>query len=173
MWTWILEIRGKIPTFLLVGPKVRWPRNILKIHPIAVSLFLTALVSVCPFRFLQEAGKSKLFITGPFAGDVTSTRWAQYDTQHSQTHSHNLLAHVQSRNGLGMCFQDSESAGRHTALTLEVRSSGQAWRSHVLETRQFLLGRGLKTHSLLMSFLPWRKIAFPEFCVLRVSHCLK
>ena len=47
-----------------------------------------------------------------------------------------------------MCLQGLESAGRHTALTLEVRSSGQAWRSHVLETRQFLLGRGLKTLSV-------------------------
>ena len=72
-----------------------------------------------------------------------------------------------------MCLQGLESAGRYTALTLEVRSSGQAWRSHILETRQFLLDRGLKTHSLLMPMLPWKNIAFPAFCVLRVTHCLK
>ena len=52
-----------------------------------------------------------------------------------------------------MCFQGLESARRHTALTLEFRLSGKAWRFHVLETRHFLLGRGLKTHSVMMSFL--------------------
>ena len=68
-------------------------------------------------------------------------------------------------------LQVSECAGRYTALTQEVRSSGQAWRSHILETRQFLLDRGLKT--LLIPFLPQRKIGFPALCVLRVSHFFK
>ena len=71
-----------------------------------------------------------------------------------------------------MRLQGLESAGRYTALTLEVRSSGQAGRSHILETRQFLLDRGLKTHTLL-PFLPQRKLAFPALCVLRVSHFFK
>ena len=90
----------------------------------------------------------------------------------------NMLRHISA-----VCFlmgsvllprnmlQVSECAGRYTALTQEVRSSGQAWRSHILETRQFLLDRGLKT--LLIPFLPQRKIAFPALCVLRVSHFFK
>ena len=40
--------------------------------------------------------------------------------------------------------------------------------SHILEAREFLIDRGLKTHSLLMHFFPQRKIAIPAFCVL--SH---
>ena len=51
--------------------------------------------------------------------------------------------------------------------------SWQAWKSHTLEAKQFLLYWGLKTHSLLIPFLPQMKIAFPTFCVLRVSQCLK
>ena len=51
--------------------------------------------------------------------------------------------------------------------------SWQAWKSHTLEAKQFLLDWGLKTHSLLIPFLPQMKIAFPTFCVLRVSQCLK
>lgn len=74
---------------------------------------------------------------------------------------------------LGMCFQGSEIAGGHTALTLKFRSSEQAWRSHVLDAKQFLQDRGLKTHSGLMPFLPRRKIAFSIFCVLRVTDCLE
>ena len=70
-------------------------------------------------------------------------------------------------------LQVSECAGRYNALTQEVRSSGKAWRSHILETRQFLLDRGQKIYSLLMTFLPQRKTAFLVFYVLRVSHCLK
>ena len=92
----------------------------------------------------------------------------------------NMLRHISA-----VCFlmgsvllprnmlQVSECAGRYTALTQEVRSSGQAWRSHILETRQFLLDRGLKTHSLLMPFLPRQNVSFPAFCVLRVTDCLK
>ena len=71
-----------------------------------------------------------------------------------------------------MYFQGAESTGKHTALTLEVRSLRQAYRSHILETREFLKDRCLETHSLLKPFLPWRNIAFPEFCVLRITHCL-
>ena len=71
-----------------------------------------------------------------------------------------------------MRLQGSKSAQRHTALILEFRSSVQSWTSHILETRQFLLDRGLKTHSLLMPFLPRRKIAFASFSVLRVTHYL-
>ena len=69
-------------------------------------------------------------------------------------------------------FARLQRARRHTALILEFRSSVQSWTSHILETRQFLLDRGLKTHSLLMHFLPRRKIAFPSFSVLRVTYYL-
>ena len=88
-------------------------------------------------------------------------------------HSCSLLPHGKLQFGLLMWLHGWETAGRHTVLTLEIRSSRKAWRSHVLEAKQFLLDRGLKTHSLLMPFLPWRKNAFPEFCVLRFTHCLK
>lgn len=71
----------------------------------------------------------------------------------------------------GNMLQVLECEWKHTALTQEVRSSGQAWSSYILETRQFLLDRRLKT--LLMPFLPQKKIAFPELCVLRVSHFFK
>ena len=47
-----------------------------------------------------------------------------------------------------MCLQGLESAGRHTTLMLEFRSLEQAWRSHVLEVKQLLQDRGLKTHSV-------------------------
>ena len=144
----------------------------LKNHPNAVFLLLTALDLVYSSEFLKDVGRSQPLDVGPFAVenhfDLVTTDWYP-----APNHSCSLLPHRQSRCDLGMCLQGLESAGRHTALTLVVRSSGQTWRSHVLETRQFLLDRGLKTHSLLITFLPRRKIAFPTFCVLRVSHCLK
>ena len=91
----------------------------------------------------------------------------------SQTHSRSPIPHVQSWSGLGICLQGSESAGRHTALTLEFSSSEQYWKPPVLEAKQFLQDRGLRIHSILMPFLPQRKISFSEFCELRVTHCLK
>ena len=45
-------------------------------------------------------------------------------------------------------MQGLESTGRHMALTLEFRSSEQAWRSDVLEAKQLLQDRGLKTLSV-------------------------
>ena len=36
----------------------------------------------------------------------------------SQTHFRSPIPHVQSWSGLGICLQGSESAGRHTALTM-------------------------------------------------------
>ena len=89
----------------------------------------------------------------------------------SQTHSRSPIPHVQSWSGLGICLQGSESAGRHTALTMEVRSPGQAWRSHVLEAKQFLQPRGQKTHSQLMPFYPQGKIFSPAYCELSETHC--
>ena len=63
---------------------------------------------------------------------------------------------------------------RETYCTdLEIRSSVQTWSSNIWESWQFLIDRSLKSHSLLMPFIHWRNIAFPAFCVLRVTHCLK
>ena len=101
-------------------------------------------------------------------------------TVYSQKHFCSLLPHRQSWCGLGISLQGSENAGRHTALTpLESRvsSSGQGplnkTRSPVLEVKPFLQDRGLKTHSLLMPFLPRRKIAFPAYYVLSDTYCWK
>ena len=100
-------------------------------------------------------------------------RWPHYGTQHCQAHFHSLIPQGQSQNGLGMFCKAWKLPWRHTVLTLEVRSSGQAWRSHVLEVKQFWQVRVLKTHSLLTPYLPSRKIAFPLYCGLSDIHCLK
>ena len=155
-----------------MGPKVVWPSNCLKINPTAIFLLLTALALLHLLGFLKPSVSSHSSPRAQLQWTVTSTRWPQKGTQNSQPHSCGLLPHVQSRYGIGMCLQGSKRAGKHTALILEFRSSVQSWTSHILETRQFLLDRGLKTHSLLMPFLPWRKIAFPSFSVLRVTHYL-
>ena len=139
------------------------PSNCLIIHPIAVFLLRTVLALLHPLGFLKQTSGPQLFFTGPIAVGFTSTRWTRYGTQNSKTNFHSLLAHGQSWYELGMWLQGSERTVRHTALTLEVKSSGQAWRSHVLDSKPFLLYRGLTTHSLLMSFLPQRTIAFQHF----------
>ena len=153
-----------------MGPKAGRPSNFLKIHPITVFSLLTAQ------GLVQHLGGSWCLATPlcrPFAVECHLHKVTTVLPQHSQRHSSSQLPHGQSWCNLGMWSQGSENAGRHSALTLEGSASWQAWRSHILETRQFLLGRGLKTHSLLMCFLPRRKIAFSKFCMLRVSHCLK
>ena len=48
-------------------------------------------------------------------------------TRPPQTHSRSLLPHWQDCSDLGMFSQGSENAGRHTALTLELRPLEQAW----------------------------------------------
>ena len=50
-----------------------------------------------------------------------------------------------------MCSQDSESAGRNTALTLVIRPSEQNRRTHISEAKHLLQDRGLKTHSVCFS----------------------
>ena len=70
-------------------------------------------------------------------------------------------------------MQGSEIAGRHMAVTLKFRSLELAWGFHVLDAKEFLQERGLKTHSVLMRFLPRRKMAFSIFCMLRVTDCLE
>ena len=81
-------------------------------------------------------------------------------------------SHLAHGHGLGISLKGSEGAGRHTALTLKVRSSVHAWSSHIFKTRQFLFDRGLQTQFLLMlSFLKGRWLS--QHSVLRVTHCLK
>ena len=169
----ILGLGGKIRIFLSRGPNAVQPSNCLKIHPVAVFFLLTELALLHPLGFLKQVGSSKLLAWGPLYWNVTLTRWPQYGTQPSQRDLHNLLPHGQYCYDLGMCLQGSESAGSHTALTLEFRSSEQAWRSHILEAKQLLQDRGLKIHSLWMPSLPQRKIAFPASCMLRGTRCWK
>ena len=157
----------------MVGPKAGWPHNCLKMHPIAVFSVLTALNLLHPLAFLNQVGGSQLLTAGSFAVECHLNYVPQYGSQYSQTHSCSLLPHMQLWCGLGTCFQGSECAERSSYLTLEVRSSGQAWRSYVLEAKQFLLDRGLKTLSLLMPYLPRKKTAFPAYCVLSDTHAGK
>ena len=173
VWTWILDFGGKIPSFLLVGPKAVWPSNCLKNHSIAVFLLLTGLYLVYPSEFLKDVGRSQPLDMGPFAVeshfDLVMTVWLPALSEPLPQPASSWAVMVWPRN----VFTRLRKCWRHTALTLAVGSSGQAWRSHVLETRQFLPDRSLKAHSLLNPFLPQRKIAFPTFCVLKDSHCLK
>ena len=52
-WIWVLKF-----AFFLVGPKVVWPSNCLKIHPVAIFLLLTALASLHPLGFLKPSVSS-------------------------------------------------------------------------------------------------------------------
>ena len=169
VWTWILDLGGKIPSFLLVGPKAVWPSNCLKNHPIAVFLLLTGLDLVYPSEFLKDVGRSQPLDMGPFAVeshfDLVTTVWHPALSETLPQPASSWAVMVWPRN----VFTRLRKCWRHTALTLAVRSSGKP----VLEIRQFLLDRGLKAHSMLNPFLPQRKIAFPTFCVLKDSQCLK
>ena len=169
VWTWILDLGGKIPSFLLVGPKAVWPSNCLKNHPIAVFLLLTGLDLVYPSEFLKDVGRSQPLDMGPFAVeshfDLVTTVWHPALSEPLPQPASSWAVMVWPRN----VFTRLRKCWRHTALTLAVRSSGKP----VLEIRQFLLDRGLKAHSMLNPFLPQRKIASPTFCVLKDSQCLK
>ena len=61
-----------------------------------------------------------------------------------------------------MCLQGSESAGRHIALTLEVRSSEQAWKSHILEARPFLLVKRPENTLSIDAFPSMKEDSFPN-----------
>ena len=73
----------------------------------------------------------------------------------------------------GNVLQGSENAVKHSALTLEVRSSGQTWKNYILEVRPSLIDRGMIKHCFLMPYFSRSSIPFPEFCVLTVTHCFK
>ena len=153
-----------------MGPKAGRPSNFLKIHPITVFSLLTAQ------GLVQHLGGSWCLATPlrrPFAVECHLHKVTTVLPQHSQRHSSSQLPHGQSWCNLGMWSQGSENAGRHSALTLEGSASWQAWRSHTLSAKQSLLDRGLKTHTLMMPFLPRRKTAFPAYCVLSDTHCWK
>ena len=79
-----------------------------------------------------------------------------------QTYSHSLLPHGQLWCGLGMCLQGSESAGRHIALILEVRSSEQVWKSHILEAHPFLLVKRPENTLSIDAFPSMKEDSFPN-----------
>ena len=85
-------------------------------------------------------------------------------------HSHSLIPHGQGCADLGMCLQGSESTGRPTALTRELRPSEQAWRSDVQGGKHLLQHRGLKTDSVGLHFLPPRNILSPAACGLSFAY---
>ena len=47
---------GQNSRFYSVGPKKMWPRNCLKLHPVAVFLFLTVRALINPLGILKQAG---------------------------------------------------------------------------------------------------------------------
>lgn len=57
-----------------MGPKVRWLRKHLENSSNGCFLISDSTDLVYLFGFLQEEGRSQLFIMGPLAVDVTSTR---------------------------------------------------------------------------------------------------
>ena len=67
VWTWLLDLWGKICIFLSGGPNTVWPSNCLKIHPIAVFLLLNMLDLLHSLGFLKQAGSSQLLALGSFA----------------------------------------------------------------------------------------------------------
>lgn len=83
-----------------------------------------------------------------FQLNLISSLETQYGKQHFETHSHSLCPHGHAWYNIGECFQATESSGKHTTLTLEVWSLGKTWRSHILESREFLIDRGLRTLSV-------------------------
>ena len=135
MSVWTSEFYTKICIFLLVVHKVVFPGNCLKIHTIAVFSLLTGLGLLHPLAFLKQAGSSQLLAMGPFAVEchldyVTPVWDPAFSDSHVQPTSAWAVAGWPR-----MYLQDLESAGRHTALTLEDRSSGQHWRSHIVEAK--------------------------------------
>ena len=62
---------------------------------------------------------------------------------------------------LGCVFKLQKVQGNTLTCCWILGPGGQTWRSHILESRQFLTDRGLKSHSLVMPYLPRRNRAFP------------
>ena len=115
--SWIPVLGGKIHIFLSGSPNVVWPSNCLKIHPIAVFFLLTGLALLPLWDFWGKGAAPNSPLGAHLRCRVPSTRWPQYGTGPSQTHTQSLLLHGQDHSELWMCLQGSESAGRHTALT--------------------------------------------------------
>ena len=147
------------------------PSNCLKIHTIAFFFFFnfwqwSLLTHLWDFRSRKVARKSYWW---PISHEMSGNNiWHPAGSAHSCS----LSPHGQFWDDVGMWSKAWASEGKHTALTLQISSSGQDWRSHLLESRQFLIDKGLKIHSLLMPFFPWSNIVFPAFYFLSVIHCL-
>lgn len=73
----------------------------------------------------------------------------------------------------GECFQATESS-KHTTLTLEVYTviPGKTWGSHILESREFLIDRGLRTLSV-DSLASSKEHNFLPFCLVSITYSLK
>ena len=146
------------------SPKMMWPRNCLKIYPIAVS---SDTESFGPPFGISKASRL-LAIT---------SRWPMYSwmSLHQGNHS---MATSTLRHTSATCFLMGSSGTpqecvneaqkvRETncPLTLEVRSTGQTWRSHIIASRKSLIDRDLKTHSLLMhTFLEGAYLSLRAVC---------
>ena len=76
----------------------------------------------------------------PRPGDPSMASSPLRHTPYASLLPRSLLPHGQDHADLRMCLQGSQRAGRHPALTLELRPWEQAWRSGVWEATHWLVG---------------------------------
>ena len=144
----------------------------LIIHPIAVFFLLRELALPTPTPLSDFWSKGSDWNPLPVTllrYKVTST-WTQNGTRPPQTHSCSLLPHGQYDYDIGVCLQGLTITGRHMALTLEL---GPRSRPGGLMSEKWNTCCKVEAwkHTLWMPFLPQRKIAFPDSCLLGVKHC--
>ena len=101
----------------------------LKIKQIAVFFLLTEIALTHPLGFLTQAGGVKLLATASATPGPFPVEWhLVWETMVKHPAIPDTLPQPASSWDvpvlLGMCLQGSECAGKHTALTLEVSSSG-------------------------------------------------
>ena len=95
---------------------------------------LTELALTHPSGFLAQAGGVPLLATSATPGPLPVDWHLVWETIKHPAIPDTLPRPASSRDVpvlLGMCLQGSECAGKHTALTLEVSSSGLSWISHI------------------------------------------
>ena len=109
MWTWKLDLVGKISIFSLFALK-----------PCGLA---TAWKSIQLLFYLWQQ-----YLVKPLGFP-----------KHSQTHSYSLFPHGQAQYDLGMGSQGSEMWGNILAVTVEIRASVQTWSSDILESRQLMI----------------------------------
>ena len=86
--------------------------------------------------------------------------------RHTPEASFSWEALLQPRNVSAMLGKCSETHSPDSAIEA-LRASLQLW---CLRSKTLAAKRGLKTHSLWMTFLPLRKIVFPVSCFLNVTQ---